>query len=43
MNFGTPKFEIQNFVLSQSDAKGLVLLAGSLLASLFAFFAPFRG
>jgi GxxExxY protein len=43
MNFGAPKFEIRKFVLSQSDAKGLLPLAGSLLPSLFAFFAPFRG
>jgi len=43
MNFGAPKFEIRKFVVSQSDAKDLVPLAGSLLPSLFAFFAPFRG
>ena len=43
MNFGASKFEIRKFVLSQSDAKGLLPLAGSLLPSLFAIFAPFRG
>ena len=37
-NFVAPKFEIRKFVLTQADAKGR-----SLLLSIFAFFAPFRG
>jgi hypothetical protein len=43
LNFGAPKFQIKKYALSGASERTGILGAISVLLSLFASFAPFRG